>query len=109
MTTTYKVLGQLATTANTEANVYVVPAANSTVISSVTVCNQALTSATYSLLIKVANAATTGKQYLVYQSTVPGNDTIFLTLGLTLGAGDVLAANVNTSTVSVNAFGSEIY
>ena len=109
MTTTYKVLGQTTLTANTEGNVYVVPASNSAVISSVTICNQALTSATYSILIKVANAATTAKQYLVYQSNVPGNDTIFLTLGLTLGAGDVLAANVSSTTVSVNAFGSEIY
>lgn len=109
MTTTYKVLGQLATTANTEGNIYVVPAANSAVISSITVCNQAITAATYSILVKVANAATTTKQYLVYQSAVPGNDTVFLTLGITLGAGDVLAANVNTSTVSINSFGSEIY
>lgn len=109
MTTTYKVLGQLATTANTEANVYVVPAGNSAVVSSVTICNQSANSTTYRLLVKVANAATTGKQYLVYDSVAPGNDTIFLTLGLTLAAGDVLAANAASSTVSINSFGSEIY
>lgn len=109
MTTTYKVLGQLAVTANTEANVYVVPAANSAVISSVTICNRSSTPTTYRLLVKVANAATTNSQYLVYDNVAPGNDTVFLTLGLTLGAGDVLAANAAASTVSINSFGSEIY
>ena len=109
MTTTYKVLGQLATAAATEANVYVVPAANSAVISSVTVCNRSSTTTTYRLLVKVANAATTNSQYLVYDAIAPANDTVFLTLGLTLGAGDVLAANCAAATVSVNAFGSEIY
>jgi hypothetical protein len=109
MTTTYKVLGQLATAAATEANVYVVPAGNSAVISSLTICNQSATTTTYRILVKVANAATTSKQYLVYDAVAPGNDTVFLTLGLTLAAGDVLAANTAAATCSINAFGSEIY
>ena len=108
MATTYKVLGQLAATANTEGNVYVVPAATSTVVSTVTVCNRAATSTTYRLNVKVANAATTNAQFITYDAVAPGNDTVFLTLGLTLGAGDVLAANCAASTVSISAFGSEI-
>lgn len=109
MTTTYKVLGQVALGAATEANVYVVPAANSAVVSTVAVCNTGSASTTYRLLVKVANAATTAKQYLIYDSVAPANDTVFLTLGLTLGAGDVLAANAALATVSVSSFGSEIY
>lgn len=108
MPTTYKVLGQLAATANTEANVYVVPGATSTVVSTVSVCNRGVASTTYRLFVKVANAATDNKQYIVYDSVSPAQDTLFLTLGLTLGAGDVLVANCAASTVSINAFGSEI-
>lgn len=109
MTTVYKVLGQVALSAATEANVYVVPAGNSAVVSTVSVCNRSSTSTTYRLLVKVNNAATTNSQYLVFDSVAPGNDTVFLTLGLTLGAGDVLAANAAAATVSVSSFGSEIY
>ena len=109
MATTYKTLGQVALTAATEANVYVVPTANSAVVSTVAICNRSNTSTTYRLLVKVGNAATSNLQYLVYDSVAPGNDTIFLTLGLTLAAGDVLAANAAASTVTVSSFGSEIY
>ena len=108
MPTTYKVLGQLAATANTEANVYVVPSATSTVISTVTICNRSAAPTTYRLNVKVANAATANAQFIAFDAVAPGNDTVFLTLGLTLGAGDVFAANCAASTVSISAFGSEI-
>ena len=108
MTTTYKVLGQLNPSANVDTTVYTVPSATQTVVSTVAVCNLSNVATTFSLAVKVANAAITNKQYINYQTPLPGNDTMTLTLGLTLGATDVISANVGSATVAVNVFGSEI-
>lgn len=108
MTTTYKVLGQINPTANTLTTAYTVPSATQTVVSTVTVCNLANTASTFSLAVQPANAAIANKHYVNYQTTLPANDTIALTLGITLATTDVIAANCSTSTVSVNVFGSEI-
>jgi len=108
MATTYKVLGQINPTANTLTTVYTVPSATQTVVSTVTVCNMANTAATFSLAVQPANAAIANRHYINFQTTLPANDTVALTLGITLGNTDVIAANCSTGTVSINVFGSEI-
>jgi hypothetical protein len=45
MANTYKILGQLNPSANTQGNVYVVPAATSTIINSIQIANQSATNA----------------------------------------------------------------
>lgn len=108
MTITYKVLGQGNLTANTLTTIYTVPSATQAVVSSVTVCNQANVATTFRLAVQPANAAIASKHYINFDTNLPANDTVALTLGLTLGATDVISANVPTSTVSVGVFGSEI-
>jgi hypothetical protein len=49
MAQTYKRLGAINPSANTQTNVYVVPAATESVISTITVCNQTAANASYSL------------------------------------------------------------
>ena len=105
----YKVLGQINPSANTQTTLYTVPASNSAVISSITICNQGATTATFCLAVQVAGATITNKQYLNFNTPVPANDTIHMTLGMTLAATDALSANANTASVSFNVFGSEIY
>jgi len=105
---TYKVLGQVSLTADTATTVYTVPSLTSTVLSSVTVCNRGANTATFKLAVRPAGETLADKHYVNFNTPVPGNDTISLTLGITLAATDVLTANANTSTVSINAFGSEI-
>ena len=108
MPITYKVLGQSNPTANTLTTVYTVPALTSTILSTVTVCNQSANTATFRLAVRPSGEAIAAKHYINYDTPVPGNDTVSLTLGITLAATDVLSANANTSTLSFNAFGSEI-
>lgn len=108
MATTYKVLGQINPTANTLTTVYTVPSATQTVVSTVTVCNLANTAATFNIAVQPANAAISNKHYINYQTTLPANDTIALTLGITLATTDVIAANCSSSNASINVFGSEI-
>ena len=108
MATIYKVLGQINPTANTATTVYTVPASTNTVISTVTVCNQAVTAASFSLAVRPAGEALASKHYVNFNTSIPANDTLALTLGITMAATDVLTANANTATVSFNAFGTEI-
>lgn len=108
MAITYKVLGQLNPTANTLTTLYTVPGSTSTVVSTVAVCNQSNIATTFSLAVQPGNAAIASKHYINYNTPLPGNDTITLTLGITLAATDVISTNVATSSVSLSAFGSEI-
>jgi hypothetical protein len=111
MAQSFKVLGQINPTANTQTNVYVVPASTEAVISTVTVCNYSTSNAFYSLAVMppgsysspAANAC-----YYVLGGIIPGVETIALTIGLTGNAGTVFTANTSHSNVSINMFGSEI-
>jgi hypothetical protein len=109
MTITYKVLGQINPTANTLTTLYTVPSANSSVISTIVVCNQSSVATTFRLAVQPGNATIVSKHYINYDTPLPANDTITATLGITLAATDVISANVGSATVSVSAFGSEIY
>jgi hypothetical protein len=108
MAISYKVLGQINPSANTLATLYTVPFATNTVISSVTICNLSNVASAFSIAVSPAGAALVNQHYVNFNTSVPGNDTVALTLGMTLAATDVLSCNANTSTVSFNAFGSEI-
>jgi hypothetical protein len=111
MAQTYKRLGAINPSANTQTNVYVVPAATEAVISTITVCNQSAANASYSLAMMDAsefNAAAPAATFLVRGATVPAADSIILTIGLTANAGSILAANTNDGSISFSAFGSEI-
>ena len=109
MTTVYKVLGQITPTANTMTTLYTVPSGNSAVLSTLSICNQGTGNANVSLAICVANTAVTTSQYIVNNATCVANDTIFLTLGVTLAATDTIRANCSIANVSFAAFGSEVY
>jgi hypothetical protein len=109
MTTVYKVLGQLNPTANTQTTLYTTPVGNNTVISTIAICNQANTSTTFCVAVQASGAALQARHYINFNTPVPANDTITMTLGMTLGATDILSVNAASSTVSFSAFGTEIY
>jgi len=112
MPNTYKILGQVNPSANTQSNVYVVPAATSSVINSVQIANQSASNASYSLIVmpsaNFANPASNGMYFIIRGSTIPASDAATLTLSLSLPAGAVLAANTNSASISFQAFGVEI-
>src|SRR5512139_1977479 len=108
MAETRKVLGQAALAATTLTAVYTVPGATQAVVSTVVLCNRDVTDATVRLSVAVAGAANDSKQYLYYDLPLPANDTFCATLGIALGAADVIRAYASTANVSVNVFGVEI-
>lgn len=108
MATTYKVLGQVNPSATTATTLYTVPSSTASVISTITVSNQAASAATFRIAVRPNAETLAAKHYVAYDSTVAANDTTALTLGITLDAADVITVYASTATVSFNAFGSEI-
>ena len=105
----YTILGQQNPAANTLTKLYGVPAGNSAVISSINIANLDANAAAFSIAANVSGVATANANYLAWRVSIPGNDSIALSLGITLNASSQLSVNANTSTVSFSAFGTEIY
>lgn len=108
MATTYKVLGQSAPAATTNTDLYTVPAANSAVCSTLSICNRA-TSTTYRVAVRPAGATLANSHYIIYDNYVNQYDSVFLTLGVTLAATDVVTVYAGSANLSFSLFGSEIY
>ena len=108
MATTYKVLGQSAPSATTATTLYTVPSATQTVVSTIVVANRDASAATFRIAVRVAGATLANSQYVAYDVTVGASDSTALTLGITLGATDVLTVYASTANLTFSAFGSEI-
>jgi len=107
MANTYKVLGQSNPSATLLSTLYTVPAATSAVASTLTVCNLGV-----STLVRVAvrpgGASIANQHYIVYDTTLNANDTLFFTLGICLASTDVVSVYAGTANVSFNLYGTEI-
>ena len=108
MAITYKVLGQSNPSANTNTDLYTVPSATSAVCSTIVICNQAASAATFRIAVRPAGAAIATSQYISYDSNLNANDSITMTIGITLATTDVVTVRANTTTVSFSLFGSEL-
>jgi len=102
-----KVLGQVNPSATTATTLYTVPSAKSAVISTLTICNQATSSATFRVAVRPAGATLAAVHYVAYDVTVGASDTTALTLGLTLATTDVVTVYASTATISFHAYGDE--
>jgi len=108
MPTIYKTLGQAAPAATTSTDLYTVPASTSTIVSTIVISNRAATSATFRLSQSLAGAALANKDYLAYDTAIPANGFITLTLGITMATTDKLRVYASTADLSFNAFGTEL-
>jgi hypothetical protein len=103
----YKVLAQVNPSATTATTLYTVPASSAAVISTITICNQAASAATYRIAVRPAGATLAAVHYVAYDIAIAANDTTALTLGLTLAATDVVTVYASSATLSFHAYGSE--
>jgi len=102
-----KVLGQVNPSATTATTLYTVPSAKSAVVSSLTICNQAASTATFRIAVCPAGATLAAVHYVAYDVTVGASDTTALTLGLTLATTDVITVYASSATLSFHAYGDE--
>jgi hypothetical protein len=107
MTTSYKVLGQLAPGAESFTTLYTCPSSTETICSTMAVCNRGAT-ASFRVAVRPLGATLEDKHYLIYDNWVNNSDTIFLTLGLTLSASDIVTVYSNSPDLSFSMFGTEI-
>lgn len=108
MATTYKVLGTSNPAAATATTLYTVPAATSAIVSTINVCNQAATNDFFRIAIRPAGATLAANHYIAYNTVIPANDSMALTMGITLAATDVITVYAGTTNMSFLAFGTEI-
>lgn len=107
MADTLKVLGQQAPGATTPTVLYTVPAATQAVASSLAVCNRGGTATTFRVSVSVGGGATANKDYLYYDTAVPANDTYTATIGVSMGAADVVRVYAGNANLSFSLFGME--
>ena len=109
MATVYK-NAQLQGTAavGTYGTLYSTGASTTAVISSILITNTAATSATYRIGIMGSAGTPAAANWVVYGSTVAANDTICLTLGVTIGNTQFIRVSSSADTVTFSAYVSEI-
>jgi hypothetical protein len=108
MPTIYKILGQLNPTLTSSTDLYTVPSATSAVCSTLNIANLATSNATFRIAIVPSGSSLQTKNYLAYDTVVPANDSIGLTIGMTLGQFDKVQVYASTISQSFNLFGTEI-
>ena len=107
MATAYKVLGQSAPSGATDTALYTVPSGTSTVVSTLSICNRGVSTA-FRAAVRPSGATLANQHYIVYDNYVNAGDAVFLTLGITLAATDVVTVRAGTADMSFSLFGSEI-
>jgi hypothetical protein len=108
MATAYKVLGQSAPAATTATTLYTCPASTQTVISTISVCNRGSSTGTFRISIRPDGATLANQHYIAFDAGIAAKDTLFITVGATIDAADVLEVYASSADFSFNAFGSEI-
>ena len=108
MPTTYKVLGQSAPSATTATTLYTVPSATSAIVSTINVCNRSGASDTFRIAVRPAGASLATSHYLAYDAAISANDSISITIGVSLATTDVITVYAGTANLAFSAFGAEI-
>ena len=107
MATTIKILGQSAPSASTLTDLYTVPGGTQATISTITVCNRGTNVETFRISVAVGGAADDVKQYIYRDLSCYPADSFLATVGLTLGAGDVVRVFATSANFSFQLFGAE--
>lgn len=107
MPDTYKVLAQSNPGAATLTDAYTCPAVTQTIVSTITVANRSATPTSFRISVAINGAADAVQQYVAYDVVIGANESIALTLGITLDAADVIRVYATLATLSFNIFGVE--
>lgn len=103
-----KVLGQSSPSATTLTTLYTVPSATQAVCSTLAICNTTTAAITYRVAVRPAGATIATQHYLAYDASVAANDSVMLTLGVTLAATDVVSVYAGAANLAFSLFGVEI-
>lgn len=107
MVETIKILGQSNPSATTSTDLYTVPASTEAVASTLVICNRSGTATSFRASSAVAGASISNEQYIAYDAPIAGNETITLTIGMTLAATDKVRVYATLATLSFTLYGAE--
>ena len=109
MATAYK-YSQVQGTASTGTYVtlYMTPSNTEAVISSIVITNQSSSAITVRIGLDATAGTPGASEWLVYDAAVAGNDTVALTLGITMDAAKFIRVSSSAATCNFSAFLSEI-
>lgn len=108
MANAYKILGQVADASANDVALYLVPASTEAIVSTIVVCNREAANNTFRIATKTDNSAVADTDYVSFDTVIAGNDTITLTLGITLQAAAEISVGASDANVTFQAYGTEI-
>ena len=109
MATTYKRSGVQGTSSvSTYATLYTVPASTQAVISTIAVVNTSASAQTYRIGFDDTAGTPGASEWLAYGTSVPANDAVYLSIGISIQTGQFIRVSSSSDTVTFQAFVSEI-
>lgn len=108
MANAYKILGQVADASANDVALYLVPSATEAIVSTIIVSNREASANTFRIATKTDNSAVADTDYVAYDAQIAANDTITLTLGITLQTGAEISVGASDANVTFQAYGTEI-
>lgn len=103
-----KILGQAIPAIDTGAYMYTVPTLRGAVISTITVCNTDTSASVFSIhIVNASDGAAVAKNTLFDSVALAGNDTITITIGITLSNLDQVYFINNTGFLAISVYGVE--
>ena len=107
MANAYKVLGQLADASANDVTL-IADQDGQTIVSSIVIANREAATNTFRIAVRPGGATLANEHYIAYDSDVLANDSITLTLGITLADNDIITVGASDANVSFSAFGTVI-
>lgn len=109
MPQSHKVLGQVAPADTNNANIYTAGSGVQAIVSTISVANLTSSAAAFRIAVRPAGASVSNQHWIAYDVPLGANDSVNLTLGITLAPTDVLTVRSNTANaLAFSAFGVEI-
>lgn len=106
MADAYKRLGATVVVADTDTELFQVPASHEYIVSELTICNLAVTDYTFRVaVVDGAIASVASEDYKFYDCDIPGNSTITLKPGYAMAASESLLVRANHADVVFSASG----
>jgi len=107
--TSYKILGQVEPANTSNADLYTVPSATETIVSTIVVSNSSAADASFRIFIREDGATAGTENSIAYDTVIGANTQAAFTLGLTLSATDVVTVRSSSGgSITFSAFGSEL-
>ena len=108
MANAYKILGQIADASANDVALYLVPSSTEAIVSTIVVANRENATNTFRIATKTDNSTVANTDYIAYDASIAANDTITLTLGVTLQTVAEISVGASDANVTFQAYGTEI-